>query len=654
MATVPRRFAVSITAITLAVSCRFDPAYRDVADPAVTPCTEGVVECRDVLLTRCQGGTRTPIDDCGARAMICAPGLLKCTPCLPGAATCAGFDVLRCDADGQRTTKVQTCDGDQGIACRSGVCTNLCDEAARKHSNVGCEYWGVDLDNAVVPTGNAAAQQYAVIVSNVQPDLVANVTVEEDTATPGAPQKLRTDGTARVGPRALEVFKLGPKEVDGSPVLPDGTILFNQGSHTALSRGAFRIRSSVPIVAYQFNPLENVNVFSNDASLLFPTPALGGGGGGRTYVVASWPQTIAVSEDPAADFGINLRAYLAIVGTQPDTHVHLKTTARIVPGGPLTNGLAKGGEIDVTLQPFEVLNLETGDFNADFTGSLIDASGPVAVFTGGEASDAPFFPSIAARYCCADHLETQMTPVRAVGKRYVLGRVPNRSKAIAAAGGKISVYDEPEYFRIVNAVPGMTKVTTTMPAPYDTFTLDGEGANVTLIAHHDFLLTATQPVLVADVQASQEAAGVVRGLPGGDPSLRLVAPVEQWRSDYVLLTPDKYSFDFLVVTAPAGAAVFIDGQAVDGKICEVGPADGLTAKERKSPEAPFIVYRCQLSFPVVLPDVAAPMNVLPGRQNDGVHRVQSDYPVGVLVYGFDSFVSYAYTGGTELTDLNPN
>jgi hypothetical protein len=40
--------------------------------------------------------------------------------------------------------------------------------------------------------------------------------------------------------------------------------------------------------------------------------------------------------------------------------------------------------------------------------------------------------------------------------------------------------------------------------------------------------------------------------------------------------------------------------------------------------------------------------------HDGVHRVQSDYPVGVLVYGFDSFVSYAYAGGTELKDINPN
>ena len=634
--------------VVLAASCRFDPAYRDVPDPGAVPCTEGVVECSGPSLTRCSGGVRIALDSCGARGLVCAPGLLRCTACLPRAASCDGFDVLRCGDDGQTTTKVETCNAEKGIACRLGLCKNLCESAAREHSNVGCEYWAVDLDNAVTSQGNAAAQQYAVVVSNAEPDLVATVTVDEDTAASGTPQQVRTVATARIGPRSLEVFKLGPKEVDGSA---PGT--FNTGTHTALTRGAYRVRSDVPIVAYQFNPLENANVFSNDASLLLPTPALGGGGG-RSYVIVSWPQTIATSENPAQNFGTDLRAFLAIVGTQPDTKVHIKSSARIVGGGPIPGGVARDGELDVTLQPFDVLNLETGDFNADFTGTLIDASGPVAVHVGSEASDAPFFSTIAGRSCCADHLEEQAIPLRAAGKRYVLGRVPNRSQALVAAGAAISPFDEPEFYRIVTTRSGLTKITTTLPAPHDAIELDGEGKNVTIIAHQDFLMTASQPVLVADVQASQEAAGVVRGLPGGDPSLTFVPPVEQWRNEYVLLTPDKYAFDFLVLTAPFGAQVFIDGLQVDGKVCEVAPADGLTEKTRKKKDPPFVVYRCQLSFPAIDPNKSSPMNVLPGRQNDGVHRVQSDYPVGVLVYGFDAFVSYAYAGGTELKDINPN
>lgn len=640
---------VALTAmIAVAASCRFDPAYRDVPDPGAVACTEGVVECLGGSLVRCDDGKRATLDDCSGRGLVCAPGLLRCTPCLPASTTCDGFDVQRCSEDGQTRTKVETCDASKGIACRQGLCKDLCATAASERSNVGCEYWAVDLDNAVTSQGNAAAQQYAVVVSNAEPDLVATITVDEDTAVVGAPPSIRTVATARVGPRSLEVFKLGPKEVDGSA---PGT--FDTGTHTALTRGAYRVRSDVPIVAYQFNPLENANVFSNDASLLLPTPALGGSGG-RAYVIAGWPQTIAISENPAQNFGSNLRAFLAIVGTTPDTRVHVKSTARIVGGGPIPGGVVLGGEFDVTLQPFEVLNLETGDFNADFTGTFIDSNQPVAVHVGSEASDAPFFSTIASRSCCADHLEEQAIPLRAAGKRYVVGRVPNRSRALAAAGAAISPFDEPELYRVVATRTGLTKITTTLPPPFDAIELDGEGSNVTLVAHQDFLMTTTEPVLVADVQASQEAAGVVRGLPGGDPSLTFVAPVEQWRSDYVLLTPDKYAFDFLVVTAPSGAQVFVDGLMIDGRVCELAPADGLTEKTRGAKDPPFVVYRCQLSFPAIDPNLPAPQNVLPGRQNDGVHRVQSDFPVGVLVYGFDAFVSYAYAGGTELKDINPN
>lgn len=631
-----RRALAATLALALAASCRFDPSYRDVPDPAANPCTDGVVECRGTGLTRCDNGQPVVLDDCGARGQVCAPNLLKCTPCMPNEGTCDGFDVLRCTEDGQTRTKVETCNADKGFACRRGTCTNLCEEATRNKSNVGCEYWAVDLDNAVTNQGNAALQQYAVIVSNPQPDLAARVTVEEDTASPGEPAKLRVIGEASVGIRHLEIFRLGPKEVDGSPVdQPNG------GTHTALTRGAFRLRSDVPIVAYQFNPLENVNVFSNEATLLLPAAALGGGGG-RTYVVAGWPQTIATSQDPATNFGLDLRAFLTVVGTRPDTRVKIKSTARVVPGGPFSAGIAKGGEAEVVLQPFDVLNLETGDFNADFTGTLIDASGPVAVYVGSEASDAPDFATLASRSCCADHLEEQLVPVRAAGKRYALGRSPNRSKALAAAGAAIAKFEEPELYRIVTTKAGKTHITTSLPPPYDAFDLNDEGTSTTIASLSDFTLTASQPILVADVQVSQEAAGVARGLPGGDPSLTFVPPIEQWRNEYVLLTPDKYAFDFLVMTVPQGGSVYLDGLPVDGKVCEQGSMPG------------FVVYRCQLSFPTIDPQKTAPNNVLPGRQNDGVHRVVSDYPMSVLVYGFDSFVSYAYAGGTELLEINPN
>src|SRR5690606_38495873 len=97
-----------------------------------------------------------------------------------------------------------------------------------------------------------------------------------------APQQLVSQ---RIPPLGLHVFPLGPREVDGSP---PGE--YNTGTHSALTRAAYRVRSSVPVVAYQFNPLDNVDVFSNDASLLKPVEALTDSGDGLrpAYVVLGW------------------------------------------------------------------------------------------------------------------------------------------------------------------------------------------------------------------------------------------------------------------------------------------------------------------------------------------------------------------------------
>ena len=39
-------------------------------------------------------------------------------------------------------------------------------------------------------------------------------------------------------------------------------------------------------------------------------------------------------------------------------------------------------------------------------------------------------------------------------------------------------------------------------------------------------------------------------------------------------------------------------------------------------------------------------------QNDGVHRIVASAGVGVLVFGWDAFVSYGYAAGTQLEAIN--
>src|SRR5205823_4797835 len=205
--------------------------------------------------------------------------------------------------------------------------------------------------------------------------------------------------------------------------------------------------------------------------------------------------------------------FLTLTGTRADTHVRVTTSTRVIAGGPVAETPA-GGVIDATLQPFEVLNLETGGFNADFTSSTIDADQPLVVFSGSEASDAPYFDDLIHRFCCADHLEEQLDPIRTAGKNFVLSHTPSRTQAVKNAGGNLGVQPEPEFFRIVAVSQNGANVTTSMAPPNDRFRLSGRGDLRDLVTFDDVLLNSDGPVIVGDVQASQEAAFIPRGLPG--------------------------------------------------------------------------------------------------------------------------------------------
>ncbi|MCC6214025.1 MAG: IgGFc-binding protein [Polyangiaceae bacterium] len=654
-------------------SC-YDESYRWEAEsdgpPApVGSCTPGELRCAGELLERCVAARPAAyalVEDCGATAQSCSAALGRCSTCQPSSVRCRDDTVERCDTTGEAWSPERSCDPAAGAPCRDGACIDLCARAREQRSNVGCEYWAVDLDNANVGIStNAAAQQFALVVSNPQPDVPVRVTVEQDDTLPGTPGAPVEIAAVEIPPLGLRVLKLGPREVDGSS---PGE--FDTGTHTAHTRAAYRVKSHLPVVAYQFNPLENVNVFSNDASLLKPVEALTMTPGelAPAYVVVGWPQTIASTDNPDTNFNprapIDLRAFLTVVGTRPGTRIRIHPSTRVLgsaesgrsgaPGLPAVPAVVAGGVLEATLDPFDVLNLETDDFRGDFTGTFLEADQPVVLFSGSEASDAPFFDKLTERRCCADHLEEQLDPVRTAGKRFVATVSANRSEAVAAAGAPIGTVPQTEYFRVVATTPRGARVTTTLPGAQESFVLDGRGAFADLVSTLDFVLESDEPVVLASVSPSQDDAAVPRGLPGGDPSLLVIPPVEQFRATYVFLTPDKYAFDFVRIVAPPGATIVLDGRYLDTRPgCTTWPGDGLTAAERGSPVPPFVVHRCQLGFPEIDPTEVAPANLAPGVQNDGVHRLEADGPVGLLVDGFDSYVSYAYAGGTELTEIAP-
>src|SRR5262249_28096969 len=150
--------------------------------------------------------------------------------------------------------------------------------------------------------------------------------------------------------------------------------------------------------------------------------------------------------------------------------VSVTLSTATIPGGPIPAG-APGETLSFHVGPYDVVNLETGDFGADFTGSRVHADKPVVVFAGSEASDVPTFANLAQRYCCADHLEEQLFPTSSFGTQFVAVKTPLRTKYVKEAGFDVGLKpDEPEFWRIL-ADKDDTEVTTSLLPPNNHFSL---------------------------------------------------------------------------------------------------------------------------------------------------------------------------------------
>jgi hypothetical protein len=557
----------------------------------------------------CFGATYTPCVDGKAGTPItcesgaCAPGL-GCVTCVPGSTSCDGNQVRKCTDDGTSFGPVvETCDAGAGLICGNGKCGTACELAADQPSNVGCEFWAADLDQQDGLTDPASAP-WGVVISNAG-DTPADVTIEINEAPVGQPLSIKTVAKFSIPPNELKPVQLPTRELDCG-VKPNDYA----SPGTCLSSNAYRITSTAPVVVYQFNVF--ANAYSNDASLLLPTNALG-----KLYRIIGWG-----AGHPIPLLGVD-RSYITVVGTKPNTEVKVQPSWRIKgnPPIPLTN---KGGIITATIGPFDVLNLETDDASfqedpktmADLSGSVVQANQPVAVFSGVESTSAPGgvvdIPKpggwMDGDTCCLDHLEDQMFPMESVGTHYVIARSPVRST---------SSFREPDVIRFVGVAETAT-VQTTLPAPFDNFVIQ-PGEVKTTWTQNNFVATSDKPVMIGQILVSNE---YVDGPYIGDPSLTVMPPVEQYRSEYVILQPGGWSQSWVVIAAEVGSSITLDGAPATSCITEsAGDVEGKSWESR----------RCLLT--------------------QGVHRLKSDKPFGIVAYGYGSAGSYAFAGGAAVKPI---
>lgn len=509
---------------------------------------------------------------CPAEEPFCRTGM-GCTAsiCTPGTLLCEGNQVRRCNEAGDDTDFVENC----SAGCEGNTCVDPCSDDG-KGSYVGCDFYALYLDNAE----DNGRRDWAVTVSNVSPNPVEIEIVDGNGETAAA---------ATIPSRQLETFRL-PSRAAG---------------RTEIHNEAYRIVSSGAVTVHQFNPLDNEGAFSNDASLLFPTNAIG-----TDYLVLSWP---AVG---------SRRGFVTIIATEEEapTEVRVRPSINVAAGGGVP-AMQANQWTTVTLQRGQVLNLNSAAADADFTGTEVQSDHPVVVFAGSEATTVPLNTAY------ADHLEQQLTPTDTWGSDYIIAKFRPRG-------------NEPDVFRVLALEDNTILITSPAIPNVDGRTLR-RGEFVQFEERRNFEvrgrsgvsgnpapISVGQFMVGSNFGCTQGAFGPScpnpRPIPAssrcgnsaiGDPAFLLNVPTRQFLSEYVFYVPAQYHENYISVVARTGTGIQLDGSPMG-------------APPQRVEGTPFDVFHMPVQA--------------------GVRTLTADRAVGLYVYGYDCDVSYAYPGGMNL------
>jgi hypothetical protein len=469
--------------------------------------------------------------------------------------------------------------------CVGDHCANACDVVLTATSSEGCEFWPVHLWNTE-DGANYDQGPFGVVASNTSTTETATVTLEDLTGV---------IETQTVAPGDAATF-----------TVPNAR---NRLTQTDVA-DSFHLRSTIPIAAYEYNPINAAQALTGSAALLLPTHTLA-----SSYFVVSYTYNANVDTAPPQGQG-----YLAVIGTQPDTTVTVTVpVATLASADGSIPAIAAGGTYTFGIGQGQVMEITEAASLADITGATISANKPVAAFGGSGATTVPDTAS------GGDHFEAQLIPTAAWGTAYECEKYTKRSPI------------DVDHWRIVAGVNGTT-VTLSDPSIATVPTLSA-GQVFEFDTAENFDLTASEPVLVAHYL---EAWGNLVGsqydpmtFPNpttnacpfagsssdaeciGDANMTLAVPTAQYLSAYTFYTPSSYAYDYVDVIAPVGASVILDGAAIPPLTAIGGGTYGLAQIPVKS----------------------------------GVHTMSGDKPFGITLYGYDYAISYTCVGGLDLQNI---
>jgi hypothetical protein len=542
--------------------------------------------------------------------------------------------VFKCGAPVEQCGLLEQC---QEVLPAGAKCVNPCVDTLGQDTSNGCEFYSAEMD--LVDEGMGAC--FAVFVVNqwktgapaklevsragsVLPiDAFARIPAGKGTgitygpfdSAAGLPKDqiailfLSRDPAAQNDPTPT-----APRRLADCPAGVTPAVVGDAAIHGTGVGEAFRIKSNVPVVAYQILPYGAGRARITGATLLLPTNVWD-----SNYLAVNAYAAPTLFSAPRAG------PTMMILGKEDNTHVTINPVVDILPGGglpgtqvsvPVTYTVNRGQYLQFT-QPLEL------------TGSVIEADQPVAVIGGSTVMDVPL------DRVRADGAHQMLPPVRALASEYVAVRFRSRDK----------LGEEAVPWRIVGAVDG-TQLAYEPAAPPGAPSVLGAGQVVEFTDPGPFVVTSQD-----DDHPFYLASYMTGGQPfdgEGDPEFVNVISPRQYLSRYTFFTDPTYPETNLVVVRVLDSEtgvfpdVTLDCAGVLGGWIPVGTSG-------------------QYEFTRV--DLSSGDFVGQNGCDNGVHTMTASLPdpgdggpaptplFGVTVWGWGNPITWPPTGGLE--EANP-
>lgn len=625
------------------------PALRDAQAQADAPaCAYGQIVCEGLKRKICDG--KGGFGDEFLCEAYCADGV-GCVACEPNHTECADGLAKICQANGANVREVIfSCNG-PGMTCTSNGCEGPCSPTKLARSHAGCDFWPTVTPNQTSTA--AGAFHFGLLLGNPSSTAAANVWI----TGPGPGNPYRTSPLVLAPNEVQEVALDFVPQLKGTdwqtPYLPQSPT-----ESVNLLKGSHHVQSDQPIIAYQFNTLEaqaattsdgfsctgSGNVSggpcysrSMDASLLLPSHVLSASGGdwggedvdaggadredagtgdeadGGThptdpfyYVVGgyhAWHAPTALDAGLPRSGGVGDFLVITAVEDNTSLKVGLSKTASVLPWAEPMQFEA-GQPTTITMGSFQVIALYNDGLGGSFSGTTIRANRPVHVFSGHPCAAIPDDSTTCG------HMEDVVLPYYALGTQYVLvppgdsnSPTPYSVRIQAPRqGGKdtLVTFDPAEQHAVVSLSPGDFIELANRTKP---LVVQSEGG----------------PIVVTQLASSRgdRAASDADPYRVGGPNQLAVVPASQYMKRLAFASAPGFRSTYVQIIAQTGSKMTVDDEQA------AISADKFTA-----------IGSSGFSY-----------TVRPLTSSTGVHVIQSDKPVGVVVQGVGPYASYLYAGG---------